>query len=229
MECRVVVNSLSDYVDSRDLWTSENDLRQIEEHLAACPQCQSIKLELTEIRGAARELPLHTPPRALWTRIINELEDELPKAERPTRIELRRGSWLEQLKAIRFTFSFPQLAGGVIAAALVLFVVFTRANQTPSGLEPINVTGVQTALLEDEEKIRTELERRLSVINERKANWDPEVRAEFEKNLGKIEESLNDSRRKLQANPADRIQQQMVLTLYNEKRQLLEDMERLKW
>jgi Putative zinc-finger len=230
MECRAVVSSLSDYIDSCDIWLSESEVQDIESHLVGCSKCQQVKLDLTEIKSAARELPLHTPPGALWTRIANELEAELPRSERPTRIEMRTLSLWERVKARRLTFTLPQLTGALAFAVVLIFLGFLSwPNRTPDDLDLINISGAQTALLQDEDQIKAEIERKLSVINVRKEHWDPQVRAEFETNLSKIEESLSDSRRKLQANPGDRIQQQMVLTLYNEKRQLLEDMERLKW
>ena len=65
MECRAVVSSLSDYLDGRNIWASDDEVEQIETHIANCPACRNLKLELSEIRNAGRELPLHTPPPAL--------------------------------------------------------------------------------------------------------------------------------------------------------------------
>ncbi|MGH9853595.1 MAG: anti-sigma factor family protein, partial [Blastocatellia bacterium] len=71
MECRAVINSLSDYLDGQNIWISGDEVKQIKTHLTNCPACQNLKLELGEIKTAARELPLHTPPRVMWTRITN--------------------------------------------------------------------------------------------------------------------------------------------------------------
>lgn len=227
MECRAVVNMLSDYLDGFDMWLSDNEVLEIESHLVICSQCQHVKLELHEIRTAARELPLHTPPRSLWTRIANTVELELPKSERPTRIELPEMSWWGRIKSRRFTFSLPQLAGaGALAVALIVSGIFNSSSNRSD--RPI-FTGVQNALLPDEDQIKADIERRLNSINARKAGWDPDTRKAFDKALIKIEEALRDSRQKLLANPKDTVQQQMVLTLYSEKRQLLDDIERLKW
>ncbi len=227
MECRAVLSSLSDYLDGRDMWLSDSEVSEIEIHLTACQNCQKVKLELTEIRTAARELPLHTPPRALWRRIAITVEAELPSSQRPTLIDGQQASWWERLKSRRFTLSLPQMAGaGALAVALVVFS-FVSLPTTNQGR--LDFAKVQNALLPNEDQIKGDIDRRLSIINARKVNWDPQVRAEFDRHLNKIEESLKNSRQKLQANPADKVQQQMVLSLYNEKRQLLEDVERLKW
>lgn len=231
MECRAVVGSLSDYLDGREMWLSGNEIREIESHLAGCPTCQNVKLELTDIKMSARELPLHTPPRAMWTRIVNEIEAELAPSERPTREEFPEASWWERLKERRFTFTLPQIAGaGALAAALVVFGLFSFSSKNPGQLNIKGaISGAQAALLPDEDQIKAEIERRLTLINARKTNWDPQARADFDRHLDQIEESLKTCRQALQSNPSDKLQQQMVRALYSEKRQLLDDVERLKW
>lgn len=230
MNCRNVVNLLSDYLDGRDMWFSDSEVLEIEAHLDDCPKCKRVQIELTEIRGAARELPLHTPSRALWARISNIVEVDVPASERPTRIEIPELSWWERLKSRKMTLSLPQLAGATaLATALITFAVFLASNSTAPRRPFDFQAGTSAIILPDEEKIKADLERKLSLINARKAKWDPLVRDEFDKHLKKIEESLYNSRQILQYRPDDKVQRQMVLTLYNEKRQLLDDVERLKW
>ena len=226
MECRVVINSLSDFIDGPNLWISDNEIRSIEDHLVTCPKCQSVRLELTEIKNAARELPMHTPSRAMWTRIVNIVELELPRNERPTREEPEPMGWWKALKSRKFTVTFPQLAGTVAfaVALIVLGVLFS-----PSALRALKFTDAQTAVLPEESELRAEIDRRMAAIETRKAAWDPQLRGEFDQHLLKIEESLKLCREKLKANPQDAVHQSMLRALYTEKQQLLEDVERLKW
>ncbi len=225
MECRAVVTSLSDYIDR---WMSESEVRELESHLVTCHKCQSVRFELNEIRTAARELPLHNPSRSLWTQIAAELEREPPLMINQVPIKrAEKLNWWENFKTRRFTFTLPQLAGAcVLIAALVGFLMVGPPTQTRSNFDS---QALQTALLPNEDRIKADLEQKLSAINLRKANWDPTIRVEFERHLNKIDDSLRNSRQILLINPGDRVQQQMVLTLYDEKRQLLEDVERLKW
>ena len=58
--------------------------------------------------------------------------------------------------------------------------------------------------------------------------WDPQMREIFERNLIKIDDSLKSSRQSLIEHPNDADHQQMLMTLYNEKLQLLQDYDRLK-
>jgi hypothetical protein len=222
MECRDVINSLSDYLDGRNDWMSDDEVNSIETHLAGCPACRHLKHELSEIKTGARELPLHTPPRAMWTRIANAIEAE----NAPSRKTEGTYGWWSWLNSRKFTFSLPQLAGGTLAVALIAAAFFGILG---TNLAEFNLTDAQSALLPEEDEIKADLERRMNVINARKVNWDPQARAEFEQHMSKIEESLKKCRQMLESNRKDAVHQQMLRALYTEKRQLLEDVERLKW
>lgn len=206
----------------------DNEVNAIEEHLDACPACQNLRLELTEIKVAARELPLHSPPQAVWAKIADVLEAELPASERRTREEFPTETWWDRWKERHFRLSFPQLVGaGALAMALVLFGIFgTSGSKTKPG--ELNLTDAQSALLPDENEIKADLSRRLVDINRQKAAWEPQVRAAFEQRLTKIEQSLDDCRQGLRRNPNDQARQQALRSLYNQKGQLLDEFERQK-
>ncbi|MGH9803129.1 MAG: anti-sigma factor family protein, partial [Blastocatellia bacterium] len=175
MECRAVIDSLSDLLDDQITWTSGNEKKQhlpIHEHLESCPACQNLKLELIEIKTAARELPLHTPPQALWVRIANTIEVELPASERKTREEFPKETWWDRFKARQFTFTIPQMAGaGALAVALLVVGIYGLSGQSHSS-DPnkLSLTGVQTAFLPDEDQIKAELNLRLDQVNKLKAD-----------------------------------------------------------
>jgi len=217
------------------MWLSESEVREIESHLVACPKCQTVSLDLNEIKSAAQELPQHTPNRALWSRIVKEIEPDTSltretSLDNPAARENPEPSWWERLNSRRFSLTLPQLASiSAVIAALVIMTTVSLIRPTGKNIVIPGPQVLQTALLPDEARIKAELESRLSVINLRKANWDPTIRAEFERHLNKIDNSLRSSREILQINPEDSVQQQMVLTLYNEKLQLLEDVERFNW
>jgi hypothetical protein len=132
------------------------------------------------------------------------------------------------MKAKTFTLTLPQMAG---ATALVLaLVAFSTANFYRQAGADLSFGSMKTAVLfPEEDRIKTELERKLEAVKTRMSNWNPQRRAEFEQNLNRIEESLQNCRQLLQANPNDQAHQVMMRNLYSEKRQLLEDVERLKW
>lgn len=228
MECRAVVSSLSDYLDGRNIWTSDDEVEQIETHLTNCPTCRNLKLELSEIKNASRELPLHTPPTALWARISKVIEVEISTENGPARETQKASGWWGWMNSRKFTFSLPQLAAaGAFAAILIVAGVSGIFGEKPS---PLNFRNAQGSLmLPEEDEIKANLERRLGVINARKAQWDSERRSDFEQRMNRIDESLKRCRNMLEDNPNDAGRQEMVRALYDEKRQLLEDVERLKW
>ena len=228
MECRGVVSSLSDYLDGRNIWASDDEVDQIETHLTNCPACRNLKLELSEIKNAARELPLHTPPPALWARISKGIEAEISIENGPAH-ETKKGSgWWRWLNSRKFTFSLPQLAAAGAFAAFLMVAGISGIFGEKS--RPFKLGDAQSSLLlPEEDEIKANLERRLSVINARKAQWDSKRRADFEQRLNRIDESLKRCRHMLEDNPKDAWSQQTVRALYDEKRQLLEDVERLKW
>lgn len=233
MECRAVIDSLSDFLDGQAVQVSANEKEAhlpIQEHLESCPACQNLKLELIEIKTAARELPLHTPPQAMWVRIANTLESELPTSERKTREEFPKETWWDRFKARQLTFTLPQMAGaGALAVALVVVGIYGLSGQSLN-TDPtkLSLTGAQTAFLSDENQIKAELNRRLDEINKLKTSWNTQARNNFEKQLTQIEESLEKCRTELRANPNDQAHQQLLRGLYNEKLQLLESAERTK-
>src|SRR5215813_188187 len=234
MECRAVINSLSDYLDSQNtplmvIGISDDEVEEIETHLTNCPACQNLKLELSEIKTAARELPLHTPPRAMWTRISNVIVAEMSAETAPLHQTQNVSGWWGRMKSRKLTVSFPQLAAvGALSMALIIAGI-SGIFSPHSGT--LDFSGAQTSmlLLPDEGEIKAQLERRMDQVNARKAKWDFQRRSEFEQRMIKIDESLNRCRYMLRDNPKDAVHQEMVRALYSEKRQLLEDVERLRW
>jgi|SRR5215471_14754466 hypothetical protein len=228
MECRAVVISLSDYLDGRNLWMSDDEVEQIETHLTNCPTCRNLKLEFSEIKNAACELPVHTPAPALWTRISKAIESEISTGDGPVHEIQRSSGWWNQLNSLKFTFSLPQLAA---IGGLVLFLIFGKVSGM-FGANPttLNLKGAQSALLlPEEDEINAEIKRRKEAVDARKAHWDSRRRAEFDERMNRIDESLKYCRDKLEGDPKDADKQDRVRALYDEKRQLLEDVERLKW
>jgi hypothetical protein len=219
---------LSDYLDGRNIWASDDEVEKIETHLTNCPTCLNLKLELSEIKNTSRELPLHTPPTALWARISKAIEAEISTENGPARETRRASGWWGWLNSRKFTFSLPQLAAaGAFAAILIVAGISGIFGGKPSPLNFRNAQG--SLLLPEEDEIKANLERRLGAINARKAQWDTERRSDFEQRISRIDESLKRCRNMLEDNPNDAGRQEMVRALYDEKRQLLEDVERLKW
>jgi anti-sigma factor RsiW len=214
MECRVVISALSDYLDG-SLATQE--IQFIETHLTRCPPCNTVKADLSQICLAAKDLPLRTPSRALWVRIQNELEIETVAPGKPVKT-----SWWKRISERRFTFTLPQLAGtSALAFSLMVFGLYHTLHDNPSV-----PTGVVTTMLPMEPEMQTRIQQKAMVINTRRQSWNPEIRTVYDSHLKRIDTSL-DRMRQTVITTRDQDQQKMLMDLYNEKLQLMEDFEKV--
>ena len=217
MECRVVISSLSDYLDG-SLATQE--IQSIETHLSHCAPCNIIKADVSQICLAAKELPLRTPSRALWVRIQNELELETTM---PGKLEAKKVSWWKRVSEQRFTFTLPQLAGAsALAFSLMVFGLYHALHRDPN-LAAETSTNV---VLPMETEIQSKIQQKALNLNARRQAWDPKIQTVYDKHLQLIDTSLNRVRQTL-VTTRDQDQQKMLMDLYNEKLQLMEDFERI--
>jgi anti-sigma factor RsiW len=227
MDCRSVIYALSDYVDGL---LAQSEAQQVESHLRRCQPCLAVRADLQEIRRAASELPQHTPPRALWARIQQEIEQGglVQTASPALRAPAKTPSWWQRLSEKRFTFTLPQLAGAsALAASLIIFsAVRTELPTQPGPILSQQASADVTASSPAVRAMQTRIEERLNRLNMRKASWNPEVKQTFEEHLKRIDYSLDSTRDALRKDP--QLDQQVLLDLYKEKLQVLEDFDRLR-
>ena len=222
MDCRVVMNSLSDFVD-RGLPVDE--VRLVEEHLTGCQRCQTTRDELDGLRRAASELPLHTPSPTLWLRIRAEVEAEAGYIRQDTSTE--PASWWRRLWDKKISFTLPQFAGAGVLAAAVMISGGYLLRESIAQKQTISPRDAVAGLLTPESDEL--LKRQISEFNSRKVTWDPTMRANFENHIQQIDQSIAGCRGSLERNPADPIQREMYRVLVDEKIRLLKDSSRLKW
>jgi hypothetical protein len=61
------------------------------------------------------------------------------------------------------------------------------------------------------------------VVEQRKVNWNPQVRADFERNLTLLDETVQESLDKLSRQPHDDVTEEMLNSALNDKMQLLKE------
>ena len=220
MDCQNVVRSISEFVDDG---LTTNEAVVIAEHIELCHSCRAIKQDLQNLRNSAQSLPLHTPGKSLWVRIRAEAEAEMSTFGRRPVEASKPASWWDR----KFSFSLPQLAGvGVVALAMVVSSGYLAREYTTQNNEITTRDASASILAPDQEET---LKSQVSAFNQRKANWDPSVRADFEHHLREIDQSIEGCRFTLARNPSDQTQREMVRVLVDEKIRLLKDSSRLKW
>ena len=218
MECRVVINSLSDYLDGA---LGSQEVQFIEAHLIQCPPCKAIEADLAQICTAAKELPLRTPSRALWVRIQNEVEMQMAV---PGSAKEKKAGWWKRVSEKHFTFTLPQLAGAsALAFSLMVFGMYHALHRDPK----VASDAATNVTLPMETEIQSKIQQKASFLDTRRGSWNPEIRTVYDNHLQRIDNSLNRVRQTL-VTTRDADQQKMLMDLYNEKLQLMEDFERLE-
>jgi hypothetical protein len=224
MNCETCQELIHDLVDGS---ITQRDEFTLNTHLKECLDCESVRQDLASIVGFCRTQrgQYEAPPneRALWLRIRNVIEAELP-SQVVVNAE-PRSSFLGRLLGHSWELSLPQLAGATAAIVLVVSLV------TVVGLRRFGSNGaISTPPQVEASNVRDRIWQRQQVIdywNQRvelnKARWSPEMRATFDRNLKFIDEAISSSLDDLSKNPHDEVSEQMLNESLNDKLSLLKD------
>ncbi len=231
MNCSECQEILSRFIDGE---LDEKRSATVSDHLAVCAECTVLCDDLAEILLQCREADSTeaTPPNpaALWRRINNLIESELP-AEIP--VEEKPRGW-------RFTFS--QAGVAVLVVALIssfLTIVGIRnyyeppgsdlsasASEPPSTMQRL-LSKVGLAETPQQARDRKFKEQQAAIeywdrrVQMRKANWDHRMRAAFDRNLFEIDQAVNEYTLILQKDPEDQLSEEMLDSALTEKMNLL--------
>ncbi len=236
MNCKECQEILSRFIDG-DL--DEQRSIAVDGHLAACAECTLLRDDLAEIlakcnsAGTSEAEPPN--PVALWRRINNLIESELP-AKIP--VEQKPKGWFSR----GWNLTFSQAGGAVLIIALLsslLTVVAirnyyeppgsdlpARANESPSVFQRLlsKVGLVETPQQQRERRVK---EQQIAIdywnkrVEARRANWDQRMRAAFDRNLLEIEQAVNEYTMILQNDPDDQLSEEMLDSALTEKMNLL--------
>ncbi|HEX8922666.1 MAG TPA: zf-HC2 domain-containing protein, partial [Pyrinomonadaceae bacterium] len=204
MNCDKCEELLSDYIDAS---INGEDRAMFSSHLKECLPCFNAHAEMNSIVTFCREHrgEYVAPPneRALWLRIQNTVESELlaANAARNLAPRPRRESWLSRMLGRSWELSFPQVAMAVIAIIVVasLATIFGLRGMQKDGVQNdiasnnLSSRGGQTLALNGDAKTlahnnrlwqqQQQIKYWSQLVEERKAHWNPQVRADFEHNL----------------------------------------------
>ena len=224
MNCEICQDLIHDLIDGS---ISQRDEFTLNTHLKQCLDCESVRQDLASIVGFARTQreEYATPPNehALWLRIRNSIEAELPS--RAAANTERRPSFFGRLMGQSWELSLPQLAASAVAIVLLVSLA------TVVGLRRWGGYGVPaTPPQEQASNVNDRFSQRRQVIdywNQRielnKARWSPEMRETFERNMKVIDQAVADSMNELKRNPHDEVSEQMLNESLNDKLSLLKE------
>jgi hypothetical protein len=227
-QCHELVNGLVDGV------LNQSDQLSLNAHLEDCLSCAEVRKDLEAIVGFCRANrgEYHAPPneQALWLRIRNTIESENAVAAAhtaPAAGEPGQSFW-HRFFGHSWQLSLPQLAGAV--AAIVLVVALTTVvgmRRWDSGRitkeTPVRGFDIDGRKWQQQQAIKYWNAR----IETNRARWSPQMRDTFDRNLGVIEQAVNDSLKELNTNPHDEVSEEMLNAALNEKIALLKEFSEL--
>jgi hypothetical protein len=229
-QCQELVSGLVDGV------LSQKDQLSLNAHLEECFSCADVRQDLEAIVGFCRtnrgEYEATPNEQALWLRIRNTIESEnnAAAAQRVAAATEQRNGFWHRLLGHSWQLSFPQLAASV--AALVLVVALT----TVVGVRRFETRGISKTIPQstggfDLNGRKWQQQQAIKYWNARietnRERWSPQMRDTFDRNLGVIEQAVNDSLNELNTNPHDEVSEEMLNSALNEKIALLKEFSEL--
>lgn len=218
----------------------EKTSASVAEHLALCHDCARLRDDFSAILAkcieAAPGEAAPPNPAALWRRINNLIESELP-SEIPL-VEEKPKSWLSR----GWSLTFSQAGFAVLGIALIsslLTIVGIRnyfeppgqdlsaaANDQPSTMQRL-LSKVGLAETQQQVRERRIKEQQAAVeywnkrVLARRANWDQRMSAAFDRNLHEIDQAVSEYTTMLENDPNDELSVEMLDSALTEKMNLL--------
>ncbi|HKG48506.1 MAG TPA: hypothetical protein VKB02_17345 [Pyrinomonadaceae bacterium] len=223
MNCETCQELIHDLIDGS---INQSDESTLNTHLKDCLNCDSVRQDLASIVGFCRTQrgEYEAPPneQALWLRIRNSIEAELPSRVTNTQ---PGGSFLSRWLGRSWELSLPQLAASAVAIVLLVSLATVVGLRRWGGYGVVSsVPQVEAATLTDRFSQRRQV---IDYWNQRvelnKARWSPEMRETFERNMKVIDQTVADSLNELKRNPHDEISEQMLNESLNDKLALLKE------
>jgi len=227
MNCETCQELIHDLIDGS---ISQRDEFTLNTHLKECLDCESVRQDVASIVGFCRTQrgQYEAPPnaQAMWLRIRNVIEAELPKPVAVNK-ETNR-TFLGRLMGHSWELSLPQLAASTAAIVLVVSLATVVGLRrfggygpvaAPSQVEATNISNINDRVWQRRQVIDYWKQR----VELNKAHWSPENRAKFEASMKSIDEAIQISMDELSRNPHDEISEQMLNISLDSQLTLLQD------
>jgi hypothetical protein len=206
-------------------------------HLGLCVECAKICEDFAVILDTCREDvaldPIPPNSQALWCRINNIIESEVPTSKAEP--EKPKGFFARG-------FTFPQLASAAVGIAVIsslLTIVAVRNYFEPAGEDYTSRSSAtqttfekvltKVGLVESPQEARRKrlLEQQAAIeywnkrVQARRAQWDTRMRDAFDRNLNEIDQAVSEYTLILERDPQDELSGEMLDSALGEKMNLL--------
>jgi len=233
----VWTDRLSDFLDG-GLQASEH--AQVETHLKGCGSCRAVLAELRDIRERAARLGPVAPPEDLWQAISATIAAPGPAPEPADVIALptpalKEGGGGGDSARFTLTLSASQLAAAAVAVIAVSSLLTWWAGPG-SGAGVADATDRAGALAGSVRNVISgdppaglvdELEALERSVAARRSSLDPNTLRVLERNLGVIEQAIEDSRLALALDPDNEFLTDHLERVYERKLEYLRDAARV--
>ena len=207
---------------------SVEERRSADAHLNDCARCTSLRAELVAIAAAARDLPLISPSRDLWSGIAARIETPVVALDAPSvrGVPRWRNGWLAAAAAAL-----------VLATAGTTYVVTvanmrTDARQVATGGPATSGSGAgavggpgATMVVDRETSSDVAFDREVvqlrALLEERRPNLDSATVALLERNLRIIDQAITESRAALAKDPGSALLNRQLHNALGRKVQVL--------
>ncbi len=233
MNCEQCQELISVYLDNELERQVSSD---VQTHLAVCIECAKVCEDFAMILDfcTLEETDYSLPPnsKALWCRINNLIETEIPPAvpQETTKEKAKKG----------WQFSFSQVFALILGIALVsslLTIVGIKNYSAPHDVSANASPGIfekalgKIGIIETPQQTR---ERRIKEqqaaidywnnrVEAKRASWNAQMREAFDRNLNEINQVVYENDQILQENPQDDLSGEMLDSALNEKMELLRE------
>jgi predicted anti-sigma-YlaC factor YlaD len=214
MRCTTARKWISEQIDG------ELDMKRgaaLEEHCAACSDCQKLMKDFQKISQSALQLKEVSPPESTWLKI----QEKLPVAEQKViKVAPGKPRWL----------SLPGLSYVASAALALLIVVgiFVIRPFDRNGQDTLAATKSQqytlAKLQEAEHHYKLAIQALADAVAVQEEELDPKVAEVFRTNLAIIDASIDACQQAILNNPNNIESRDYLLAAYREKTNLLTQM-----
>lgn len=223
MNCSDCQELLSEFIDNE---LSKVDRENVRAHLSQCANCESVYQDLSQIVCLSRNLPEMGIGNHLWVEIEREVH-------RPPALWGRVWSY-----RLNFSVGLPQvLVAAMVIMGVGLAAIFAYRPYIPtqkllssasSGRTVLATTALMNVMKPEEAEVQNSIDRLTRTVQQKKDKWDPSLQSVFQRNLGIVDRSIEESRQLVKNNPDDHIAYEMMMMAYKEKLRLLEQFANLQ-
>ncbi len=201
-------DQLSAYLD-HDLTPNEHDV--IERHLDACGECRATLEQLARVKSHAAALVGPPAPTDLWAGIASRIGSAGSTSVSPARPALvlemprRARAWWASPQWLAAAAAFLVVATGAVFALRSGFTRPAPHASTPSVTASAPANGTEAAAASfDPAQMDTEVEQLQKALDRGRGKLDPKTVQVLEDNLRIIHTAIDDAKRALAEDPANR-------------------------